>query len=154
MSFENLNKLKASMDVTREIKFSDLLLNDKDPVSLQVKFSGKSNTAYQNAMKRGANENIVSLLQGESLSEEQIQEQNEHLIKCLSKHVIVDWGNVFNDEGKPVSFSSQECENFLTKLDEVDHKYISRIVSFSGDRKKFSEEGFLSEKQIEKTAKN
>lgn len=134
--FSHLSRLQVSAEKTCEYPIYDIdpLVGDKRP-TLILKPATEENRPYYNALLRRFGVTRRGMQLGK-ITPEMIEENRDSDRKLFAEFVIVGWRNVYDSAGKAVSFSKQECEQFLNALPR--HVF-DGIRNFAADPQNFAE---------------
>lgn len=118
--FDNLARFKIEASKTVEYEMFEIETNGKMPV-LMVASATRSNQAFleeslrqNNARMRKAGQRRGRAMN--ALDPHEIDDMTEQDRQVLSKTVVKDWKNVFDDDGKFVPFNVDNCYEFLCAI--------------------------------------
>lgn len=133
MSFKNLaSALQVVTDKTTRCVVS-FALNGKDPIVLHVlPASGPANRSLQAAEAAAQAEAVPKNLPKEIQAKLHAQRTS----KLFAANVIRGWEHVY-DDGKPVPFSVESCEEFLNILYDMRTDLWIEVVSYCRDLNNF-----------------
>lgn len=103
----------AKLNPTGTARYEFPVVIEGDPW-LQVRRADESNKPYYNAvlaLNRRVRPARSAKAQRDMLNKQVAQDR-----KLYPKHVIVDWGGIFDDDGNEVPFSPEAAAEFLQKL--------------------------------------
>jgi hypothetical protein len=152
--FVKLAKTKVQSDATRRFSLLSISLDPEGELSPVMigKPATEANTHYFNAMLK-LSANMARRVAGGAKMKASMLKKNRDDDRILyPAHVIVDWENVFDDEGKPVKFSKEDLVDFFGALDDWQ---FDEVRNFFGASENFS--GVLeapTADDVEATAKN
>ena len=116
VQFNNLKKMNVSNDVTREFVLQGLTLKPgAEYVVLIGRNAGQLNKAYMNAVLRH-NTATSGMRRNKKVTVREVDENRTADVERYSKYVLTGWRNVYEDNGKAVPFSEENCFKFLSVL--------------------------------------
>lgn len=113
-SFAETLKQQAPVGTHKHYLETITLGGDKKPW-LEMRYAGKGNPGYQSAILKLAEERRRRVTS--KITERTIQEDREQDAELFAQHVIVGWGEVY-DEGKPAACTPDRVKELLFALIE------------------------------------
>lgn len=132
--------MKVSTDVTREFKLDGVDLGGEGVVTLTVRHAGESNPPFWSAALKQSNEQR-NRTGNSKVTAASIAAIREADCRLFSKFVIVNWANVYEDDGKGgvklAEFDTLKCEEFLTAIAENAPDVFNALKSYITDADNF-----------------
>ena len=139
--FTKLAKLAIAKDETREFTLEGVTMKEGVDIVLIGKYAGRSNTGYTNAILR-ANTARGRMKKRQRITAKTLIKNREDDQEIFANHVLVDWKNAFDDEGKVVKFSVDDCLDLLSELpDDI----FDEVREFYADPASFREDALSDE---------
>jgi hypothetical protein len=111
----SFKKFAARAERTAEFVLDTVSEDPEHPVTLVVRHAGEGNRSYLSAALKGANAGRARAGRGR-VTPAALQMAREEDAALFAQHVVVDWKNAVGDDGKPVPFTADACEQFLVAL--------------------------------------
>ena len=103
---------------TRRARFEfDEVHSGGDYVWLDVVIADESNSGYHNGVLQFL-KHQRQVTRSRAFSSQFGKKQRDNDRALFAKHVVKRWGNVFDEDGKAVTFSKDACKEFLDALSD------------------------------------
>lgn len=112
--FGKLKSYDVRADKAIKYDLIDIEMNGKTPF-LMVKPATEANKPYTRAQLKSSNKRIQRAA-AKGISLETLEANRDDDRQQYPRHIIMDWGNVFDDDGKAVDFTAENCQEFLEAL--------------------------------------
>lgn len=93
----------------------EYLSDDAPPIRFKISRSGGDNRKYQEAVTQ-ATKPYLRQIQTGTFSD---QQANKIMRKVFAKTVVLDWENVTDRDGQPITFSPTACETLFNDLPDL-----------------------------------
>jgi hypothetical protein len=112
--FNSLKQFDISSDTVMKFELVDIQMGGKTPY-LMVKPATEANKPYTRAQLKSSNKRIQRAA-AKGISLETLEANRDDDRSQYPRHIITDWGNVFDDNGDPVPYSVANCTEFMEAL--------------------------------------
>lgn len=145
VDFSNLNKYDVTNEhVARLTLYSITLANGVSP-TLIGRPCGQVNKAYFNALMRSSAKRALQSASRQNLAATEAHRRVDRVL--YPRHVLTGWEDMVDANGDLVSFSEENCTDFIRHL--PDHIF-DEVRAFFLDLGNFTEEAVSVEEAIEK----
>lgn len=125
MAFRDMLAKQAPVGTYRHYLETVTLGSDKKPW-LDLRYAGKGNPGYQSAILKIAEDRRRRVVA--KLTERSIQEDREQDAELFAQHVVVGWGEVF-DEGQPAPCTPANVKDLLLGLVELHEREFIGLIN-------------------------
>lgn len=114
-SFDNLKAFDVKTDTSVRYEINEIRMGDNRVPYLMVKPATEANKPFARAQLLRSNKRVRTNA-GRGVSLENIMDTRDDDRQLYPKFVVEGWGDVYDTDGKPVDYSTKNCEDFLKAL--------------------------------------
>ncbi len=149
INFENVESHGLQTAKSVSYSMTEMTLEGHTPI-LHVRSATPENTAYLNATLKRTGK-FSRQIETTGINAKLLNMHRDNDRKLYSKYVIVSWENIFDSDGKSVTFSKANCLEFLNALPDW---IFDGLRNFCGKHFNFIDNDDMDDTDKETIAKN